>query len=125
MAGSSAPLQLWHAFLAACKVFNKSKPALPGVLLSGLLVHLMKEVLSVPRGPPANMPTADLVLSLVAACHSTYAHATRPYCHPGLQRWLPSSSSLSPAQLAVCGANLQAALQQQVRLVSVSSIIWV
>jgi hypothetical protein len=43
------------------------------------------------------------------------ANALRASCHPGLQRWLPNSS-LSSAQLAACNSNMQAALQQQVRL---------
>jgi hypothetical protein len=109
--GARQLLRMWCSVLDACSVFRSSTLPPPGLLLAPGLLRLTKAVLGVPRGPPASMLGADLIVSLVTACQGTCARALRPSFQPGMHRWLPDSG-LSPEQLEVCGANVMVALQE-------------
>jgi hypothetical protein len=117
MTVAETTLLLWYSFMSACSLFKGNTLTLPGLLLAAPLVQLTKEVLGVPKGPPAAMPADDLVMSLLTQCQAVYARALRPSYHQGLQRSL-ANSSLTPAQLAACDSNMRAVLQQQVRWAS-------
>jgi hypothetical protein len=66
-----------------------------------------------PAGAESGIPACPSVLLQALLLMSA---TVAPRAHPKLQGWVLNTGSLSPAQLVVCGAHIEAVLQQQVRL---------
>jgi hypothetical protein len=109
-------LLAWYQLFSTAKLYHSSRTGPRGLWLYRPLVRLaakfmsQAQTLGSPAGPVRRQHGITLVrtgMLMAAAC---------PSAHPGLCGWVPSSSSFTPAQLEVCGANMEEVLQQQVRL---------
>jgi hypothetical protein len=103
----------WCAFNEACFLFHSRKSAPAALLLTRPLLQLVEAIAQQTEDPTA---THGPAIQLLGPPVATFDVALNASDHPGLRSWLPSSSiSLSAQQAEVCGANVRAALQQQVR----------
>lgn len=115
VAAAATVAYCWCSFIEACRTFTSSKSAHAALLLTGPLLQLVARILERPRIPAPLNVRLNKLNQLLLVPVTTFQSALHPSAHPGLQRWLPGSSSLSPQQLEVCDVNVRTALQQQVR----------
>lgn len=108
-------LQLWHGFMEACFSCASRPPALCALYPAPSLQQLAAQALQSTGQATSMLQEKELARGLISVWQVMYTRGLRPSGHPGLRHWLPSSSSFTPAQLEVCGANIAAALEQQVR----------
>jgi hypothetical protein len=122
MDGPGVVAHLWTLFTEACFLFNPSKSAHSALMLKGPLLQMTLAALCLHCSNPAHgLVEHERFARLLLAPMSTFSSSLQACAHPGLQRWLPSSSSLSPEQLGACGTNVQAALRHQVRRVTAAN----
>jgi hypothetical protein len=113
---------LWCCFMEACILFHSRKLAPAALLLTGPLLQLVAATLEHCTATKTVQHVRKRLMRLLCQPMFVFVLALAPSAHPGLRRWLPSSSSssssssrLSPQQVEVCGANINVGLQQQVR----------
>jgi hypothetical protein len=114
--GSGLMANLWCCFMEVCFLFHPSKSAPAALLLTSFLLQLTVSALQHSFGSLPSPLEQERAFRLLWAPVATFSGALAPSCHPGLLPRLPSRSSMSPAQLERCNANIVAALQQQVGL---------
>jgi hypothetical protein len=122
VSASGIVVHLWCCLIEARFLFNSSKSAPAALLLTGPLLQLvvltLKQYVKTAPSPRLHERLRRVLWVPMSAC----ACAMHASAHPGMRRWLPSSSSssssssnLSQLQLDACGRRIKAALQQQVR----------